>query len=145
MSAVRSRWPNVLVQFEDFSNANAYPLLHKYRRQHLCFNDDIQGTGAVALAGETTKVAFSIDIFSSPGLYSALRAVGLETKDLKHQRIVCVGSGSAGMGVCMSILNGMRAQGMSELEASRNFWITDINGLLTTKRKELSNAQVCSE
>lgn len=51
MNAVRYRWPNVLVQFEDFNTAHAAGILSKYRKNHLCFNDDIQGTGATTLAG----------------------------------------------------------------------------------------------
>ena len=81
--AVRQRWPKALVQFEDFSNNNAYPILHRYRKLVRCFNDDVQGTGAVALAG----------------LYTCMRQQGKPLSAIKDQRIVCVGAGSAGLGV----------------------------------------------
>lgn len=76
MNAVYSRWPNVLVQFEDFQNERAVNLLSKYRHERLCFNDDIQGTGAVTVAG----------------LLSSLRAIGLNIHDIVRQRIVIVGN-----------------------------------------------------
>ena len=71
-----------MIQFEDFSNENALPILERYRNKLLCFNDDIQGTGSMALAG----------------LLSALRASGLQQKDLIDQRIVIMGAGTAGLG-----------------------------------------------
>jgi malic enzyme len=87
MRAVNRRWPNVLVQFEDFSNENAMPILEKYRYKYLCFNDDIQGTGAVTLSG----------------VLSALRLRGSQMEDLAKERIVVVGAGSAGTGVANSL------------------------------------------
>jgi malic enzyme len=87
MRAVTKRWPHVLVQFEDFSNENALPILEKYRYKYLCFNDDIQGTGAVALSG----------------VLSALRIRGSDVKSLAKERIVIVGAGSAGVGVANSL------------------------------------------
>ena len=83
MNAIRNRYPNVLIQFEDFKNECALPILQKYRNRYLCFNDDIQGTGTVTLAG----------------LLSALRAQRLPFHTLTDQRIVCLGAGSAGLGV----------------------------------------------
>ena len=72
------RWPNVLVQFEDFQNERATALLQRYRHKYLCFNDDIQGTGAMTVAG----------------LKSALRAKGLQPGDLLNQRILVAGAGT---------------------------------------------------
>mmetsp|Transcript_13221 Transcript_13221/g.31541 ORF Transcript_13221/g.31541 Transcript_13221/m.31541 type:complete len:112 (-) Transcript_13221:1217-1552(-) len=84
MAAV-DKWPNALVQFEDFTNDHAFPLLEKYRHRILCFNDDIQGTGA------TISAAF-------------LNAIRLATKvKPKHHRILFFGAGAAGCGVAMSI------------------------------------------
>ena len=115
MHAVRSRWPNVLVQFEDFDTTNALPLLQKYQNTHLCFNDDIQGTGAVVLAG----------------IMSALRVQGKSpSRDLGNQRIVCVGAGSAGLGVIQGLVMGMRQLGIAEEKARKCFWILDKDGLL---------------
>ena len=88
--AVMARWPHAVLQFEDFSMEHALLLLERYRQHHLVFNDDIQGTAATALAG----------------LYGALRALGKPMKDLAQQRVVCLGAGSAGMGVVSMICAG---------------------------------------
>jgi malate dehydrogenase (oxaloacetate-decarboxylating)(NADP+) len=109
MEAVRHRWPDVLVQFEDFSSTVAQPLLDKYRKNHLCFNDDIQGTGATALAG----------------LLSALRARGEEVMSLGSQRIVIAGAGSAGIGIAQVLKQAMLEQGRSEEEANEAFFVVD--------------------
>eukprot|EP01041_Mallomonas_annulata_P003236 gene3236-6404_t len=120
MTSVYERWPNVLVQFEDFQNERAVALLNKYRYKYLCFNDDIQGTGAMTVAG----------------LMCALRAKGLQPKDLLQQRIVVAGAGSAGIGVVNSIAMAMRHLGASEYQIKSCFWLIDRKGLLTTGRDE---------
>eukprot|EP01112_Ceratiomyxa_fruticulosa_P023590 TRINITY_DN9090_c0_g1_i1.p1 TRINITY_DN9090_c0_g1~~TRINITY_DN9090_c0_g1_i1.p1 ORF type:complete len:641 (-),score=126.13 TRINITY_DN9090_c0_g1_i1:192-2054(-) len=124
--AVRQRWPDALIQFEDFENANALPLLQKYRHSQLCFNDDIQGTGAVALSG----------------LLCALRARDGSIDNFAKERIVCVGAGSAGLGVVKSLVMGMVKGGATEEEAHRNFWLVDKDGLLGINRETLANAQI---
>ena len=112
MEAVRYRWPNVLVQFEDFNSNVAQRLLDKYRHDHLCFNDDIQGTGATTLAG----------------LLSALRAKGDDVTALGDQRIVIAGAGSAGIGIANVLLQAMMEQGKTEEEAKNTFYIVDQQG-----------------
>ena len=112
MDAVRFRWPNVLVQFEDFSSDVAQKLLDKYRDDHLCFNDDIQGTGATTLAG----------------ILSALRAKGEPVTSLGDQRIVIVGAGSAGIGIAQVLKEAIVEQGKSEEEAKNAFFVVDQNG-----------------
>ena len=118
MQAVRFRWPNVLVQFEDFSSDKAQNLLDKYRHDHLCFNDDIQGTGATTLAG----------------VLGALRAKGLDVNALGEQRIVVAGAGSAGVGVAQVLMQAMLEQGHTKEEARNAFYIVDQFGLLGTDR-----------
>eukprot|EP01104_Vermistella_antarctica_P017214 TRINITY_DN6068_c0_g2_i1.p1 TRINITY_DN6068_c0_g2~~TRINITY_DN6068_c0_g2_i1.p1 ORF type:complete len:658 (+),score=107.09 TRINITY_DN6068_c0_g2_i1:67-1974(+) len=125
LHAVYSRWPNVTVQFEDFSNVNALPILKKYKHKYRCFNDDIQGTGCVALAG----------------LLSALRAQNLNSSDLCKQRVVTLGAGSAGLGVVNSIAEGMKHEGMEREVAAKNFWMVDADGLITDARKTLDPGQ----
>jgi malate dehydrogenase (oxaloacetate-decarboxylating)(NADP+) len=112
MQAVRHRWPNVLVQFEDFSSDKAQLLLNYYRDDHLCFNDDIQGTGATTLAG----------------ILGALRAKGEDVTSLGDQRIVIAGAGSAGIGVAQVLLQAMVEQGRSEEEAKKCFYVVDAGG-----------------
>ena len=94
MVAVFSRWPNVVVQFEDFETSKAVPILAKYRDKYRCFNDDIQGTGCVTLSG----------------LMSAARNSGSKITDM---RVMCVGAGSAGLGVCSLLLDGMIEAGLT--------------------------------
>ncbi|MEW5298947.1 MAG: hypothetical protein WDW36_002016 [Sanguina aurantia] len=118
VAAVMSRWPNAVLQFEDFSINHAQVLLNRYRHHHLVFNDDIQGTAATALAG----------------LYGALRVAGAQAKDLARQRVVCVGAGSAGIGVVRMIAAGMETYGLSASAACNNFWMLDSEGLITHKR-----------
>jgi malic enzyme len=87
-------------------------LLNKYRKEHLCFNDDIQGTGATTLAG----------------LLSALRAKGEDVTALGDQRILIAGAGSAGIGVAQVLKQAMMEQGRSEEEARKCFFVVDHNG-----------------
>jgi malic enzyme len=112
MDAVRFRWPNVLVQFEDFSSDVAQTLLDKYRNDHLCFNDDIQGTGSTALAG----------------VLCALRAKGNDVTSLGDQRIVIVGAGSAGIGIAQVLKDAMIEQGKTDTQAKNAFYVIDQNG-----------------
>ena len=116
MQAVRFRWPNVMVQFEDFSSDVAQKLLDKYRDQHLCFNDDIQGTGATSLAG----------------LLCALRAKGEPVTALGDQRIVIAGAGSAGIGIAQVLQDAMVEQGRTREEARNAFFILDQHGYVAS-------------
>ena len=127
IQAVRERFPNALVQFEDFSTDKAATLLEKYRNRLLCFNDDIQGTGCVVVAA----------------VLGALRAIGHERpgKALKEQRIVVVGAGSAGLGVAGFLKFAMREEGLTESEASERFWVLDKDGVLGVGREHLSQEQ----
>jgi malic enzyme len=126
MQAVRYRWPHVLVQFEDFSSDKAQKLLNTYRNDHLCFNDDIQGTGATTLSG----------------LLGALRAKGEAVETLGDQRIVIAGAGSAGIGVAQVLKQAMMEQGRTEEEALKAFFVVDQDGLLGTERiSDLSKEQ----
>jgi malate dehydrogenase (oxaloacetate-decarboxylating)(NADP+) len=94
----------IVVQFEDFKNP--FPALEKYQYKYSCFNDDIQGTGAVVLAG----------------IISALKSSGLEAKD---QRAVFMGAGSAGTGVAKQIVEYYMKEGLTEDEARKSFWFVD--------------------
>lgn len=130
MRAMRTRWPNVLIQFEDFNNATALPLLEKYRHTELVFNDDIQSTGCIATAA----------------VLASLKARGLNLSAITDERIVCLGAGSAGLGVCASIWRAMVAGGLSEKEAYGRFVLVDENGALGLDRgngqgHELQDAQ----
>ena len=102
MVAVFAKWPGVVVQFEDFETSKAVPLLAKYKDKYRCFNDDIQGTGCVTLSG----------------LMSAARNSGSKITDM---RIMCVGAGSAGLGVCSLLLAGMVEAGLSEQEVRNSY------------------------
>ncbi|KAI8374359.1 uncharacterized protein BYT42DRAFT_576084 [Radiomyces spectabilis] len=116
VTAIHSRWPNALIQFEDFKYPYAYNLLNKYRDNVTCFNDDIQSTSAITLAG----------------ILAALKARGMKKEDLAEERIICVGAGSAGVGVCEGIIDCMVAQGRVKTreEAYRRIWMIDQHGLL---------------
>ena len=104
MSAVFERWPDTVVQFEDFESSKAQPILDKYRHTRRCFNDDIQGTGCVTLAG----------------VLAAGRQAGLR---LSEMSFLCAGAGSAGLGVCLQLVDGMVADGLSREEAMKRFVI----------------------
>ncbi|KAF8961696.1 Malic enzyme [Entomortierella lignicola] len=114
--AVHTRYPHALIQFEDFKYPHAYNLLNKYKDKVCCFNDDIQSTSAVALAG----------------VLSSLKARGKPIDSLHEERIICVGAGSAGVGVCEGIIDCMVEQGKVKTreEAYSKIWMLDQHGLL---------------
>lgn len=118
IQAVQEAYPRALIQFEDFLTPNAYRLLNKYRDQILCFNDDIQGTAAVALAG----------------VYASTRISGVPFPDL---RIMFLGAGSAATGIADLIVYALQQEGLSESEARRRLWFVDVNGLVVKSRDDL--------
>jgi len=122
IQAVKRRWPNVLLQFEDFAQPKAMPLLERYRDELCCFNDDIQGTAAVTVGS----------------LLAACRANGSK---LSAQRVTFVGAGSAGCGIAEQIILQMCTEGISEQQARSQVYMVDRFGLLTDGMPELRDFQ----
>ena len=118
VQAVQDAYPKALIQFEDFVTPNAYELLNRYRDRALCFNDDIQGTAAVALAG----------------VYAASRITGDAFTD---QRIMFLGAGSAATGIADLMTQALIQQGASEVEARGSLWFVDTEGLVVKSRTDL--------
>ncbi|OCL08885.1 hypothetical protein AOQ84DRAFT_354268 [Glonium stellatum] len=113
MAALTERWPGIVIQFEDFKNP--FPALERYKDIYTCFNDDVQGTGAVIVGG----------------FINAVRASGVPVKD---HRAIFLGAGSAGVGVAKQIVEYFIKEGLTEEEARRKFWFVDSNGLVTLDR-----------
>ncbi|MFT8736299.1 MAG: NAD-dependent malic enzyme [Zymomonas mobilis] len=122
VQAVMQQWPDIFLHFEDFAQKNALPLLKKYRDQYCCFNDDIQGTSAVALAT----------------LYSACKT---RKTSIKDQRIVFLGAGSAGCGIAEQIVSAMVAEGLDEITARGQIYMVDRNGLITDDMQDIPDFQ----
>lgn len=117
--AVQERFPDALIQFEDFLTPNAYSLLNRYRDRVLCFNDDIQGTAAVALAG----------------IYASTRLSGVKFEELK---IMFLGAGSAATGIADLVVKAFVSAGLTRREARERVWFVDVNGLVVASREDLA-------
>src|SRR5262245_5459646 len=119
---VKEELPNVCLQWEDFATPHARPILERYRDELLTFNDDIQGTAAVALG-------------------AVLGAVGVAGKPLRDQQIVFLGAGSAAVGVADYLRAALVQDGLSEAEARGRFWLVDKDCLLHAGRRDLTPEQ----
>jgi malic enzyme len=117
IKAIKRRIPDILIQWEDFSRQNAFTILDKYRYKVLSFNDDIQGTGSVALAG-------------------ILNALKLSQEELSNQRFVIYGAGAGGIGIARQIVACLELKyNLSKKRAINNLAILDSKGLLTNQRE----------
>jgi malate dehydrogenase (oxaloacetate-decarboxylating)(NADP+) len=119
VQAAKEVFPGVLIQIEDFGNTNAFRLLHKYRENTCLFDDDIQGTGAVAVAG----------------VFAAMRITGAS---LAAQKVLFLGAGEAGIGIADVFVAALVEDGMAEDEARRHCWFVDSRGLLCTGRDHIA-------
>ncbi len=122
VQGVKKHFPNTVLQFEDFAQPHAYPLLEKYQDQLCSFNDDIQGTAAVAVA-------------------AIIAATRVSKVPLKEHRIALLGAGSAGCGISEQLVQAMIEQGLSEKEARSRFYLVDRMGLLQDSMSDLQNFQ----
>lgn len=122
VTAMQEVFPRCCIQFEDFANFHAVPLLARYRERVCCFNDDIQGTAAVAVAG----------------IYAALRITGGR---MREQTFLFLGAGSAGTGIADLISLAMTKEGLSLAEARKRSWLVDVNGLIQSTRTDLADFQ----
>jgi len=122
VQALKEELPHTLLQWEDFSKTHARPILDRYRDQLLTFNDDIQGTAAVA----------------SGAIFSAVRVSG---RGLREQKIVMLGAGSAAIGVADFLCEAMVADGLTQQEARSRFWLINRDGVLHSQRTDLSEEQ----
>jgi len=111
VQALRTKWPDALIQFEDFGSSNAARLLDKYRGEMCCFNDDIQGTAAVTMG-------------------TVLAACHAANTRFDHCRVVIVGAGSAGCGIAEQLVQGLVAAGLNDSEARDRFYLLDRDGLV---------------
>ncbi len=108
---VKRNFPNALLQWEDFAKSKAFTLMERYRKRILSFNDDIQGTGAVALSA----------------LYSAMK---IKKSKFSNERFVVVGMGQAGFGVCYNIYNALKSEGLKDDEIREHIFPVDVDGLI---------------
>lgn len=122
IQAVQVRWPNALIQFEDFAQGNATPLLAKYRERVCCFNDDIQGTASVTVGT----------------LLAASKSKG---ESLKDQTLVFAGAGSAGCGIAEQVIVLMQQEGLSEAEARSRIYMLNSSGLLRSGSDKIRDFQ----
>ena len=123
IKAVLKRWPEVMLQFEDFAQPNAMPLLERYRDKVCCFNDDIQGTAAVTVG-------------------TILAACKSKNTKLSDQRVVFVGAGSAGCGIAEQIIKQMTSEGISDAQARGQVFMVDRFGLVTDDMEGLRDFQL---
>jgi malate dehydrogenase (oxaloacetate-decarboxylating) len=122
IQAVKQKWPKALLQFEDFEQKQAQPLLSRYQDQLCCFNDDIQGTASVTLG-------------------TLIAACHAKKSSLAEQRVVFVGAGSAGCGIAEQLLAHMQQSGLSREQALSQIYIVDRDGLINASMKTLTPAQ----
>lgn len=119
IEAAKARWPHVIIQFEDFANRHAFALLDQWKDKTACFNDDIQGTAAVAVAG----------------FYAAARVKG---SSLSEEKLLFLGAGEAAGGIADLLVEAMMKEGLSQEEAINRIFLFDSHGLVTKDREGLT-------